>query len=209
MTVLSLIYLLAVTFRLPSPHAIPTSMLGGRGAVNVAFPQYEYKSDVHSIREIDFKNFQYRLLGERVRLRNGLMNGDARRLEGENVRIHLEVTLKHVWYFDFHDDQPRHALISLNFFSVGASSSERGFLLLFEIINGHPVITQQFDYDRQAPGAGDNFNWKLGILTIKGRADDDSPHCCPENLETDAFRWRGQKFALRTRKITKLPLSSG
>jgi len=177
-------------------------------AVKIRSPKYEYKVLVHSVKDIDFKNFQYHLFGQWVRLRSGSMKGTEPLLKGEELPIHIEVSLRHVRYFDFQEGEPRHALISLDFFSVGASSSDQGFILLFELINGHPVVRQQFEYDRQAPEAEDTFDAKLGLLTIKARAQDASPHCCPENLETDEFAWQGQEFRLRNRKIQKLPPSN-
>jgi hypothetical protein len=163
---------------------------------------------VHSIKEIDFKNLNYNFLGERIRLRNGSMRGTARPLKGEESPPRLEVTLKWVRYFDLQDGRPLHALISVEFFSVSGSSSDREFVLLFGIMDSHPVIEQQFDYDLQALGAGDAFDEKTGILTIKARAQDGSPHCCPQNLEADEFKWQGQRFTLMDRKIMSVSKST-
>jgi len=190
-----------------SLHSNGASRPGYPVAVKVTFPRHEYKEIVRSVKEIDFKNLGYRLFDTRIHLRNGSAKKNQR-IEGTEASEHIEVSLKRTWYFDFQDGLPRHALVSLDYFDAAGSSSYDGILLLFTIINGHPVVSQQFDYDRQAPGTGDTFNTKLGLLTIKARAEDDSAHCCPENLETDESAWQGQKFKLRNRKIQKLAQSN-
>jgi hypothetical protein len=174
-------------------------------AVTVTFPRYEYKLKERSLKSIDFKDLRYHLFGksllfnESIRLHNG-SGSEYRRKEG----IHTELSLKNIWYFGVQNDQPHYALVYLDFFSVGGSSSDYGFILLFTIENGHPVIIQQLDYDRQAPGTAVHFNVGRGELIIKARARDGSAHCCPESLETDEFRWTGRIFKLRNRTITKL-----
>jgi hypothetical protein len=81
-------------------------------------------------------------------------------------------------------------------------------VLLFEIVNSHPVIAQQFEYDLRAPAAGDAFDKEKKVLTIKARAEDGSSHCCPLNLETDEFKWQGQRFRLTHREISTLSKST-
>jgi len=215
-TLLLLCFLAGVSDR-SSLDVVSSTPLEYPVAVKVTSPRNVYRDVAHSTKEIDFKNLTYHLLGERIRLHNGFMRGNAHPLEGEEYPPHIEVTLKRISYFDFQNGHPRSeerrvgkecvSTLSLDFFSVGASSSDIGLVLVFGIVDNHPVVMQQFEYDRQAPGAGDNFDEETGALTIKARARDDSPRCCPENLETDEFKWQGQAFRLIHRKILSLAKS--
>lgn len=171
-------------------------------AVTVSFPHHEYTQIAASIKGVDFRNFDYRLDGERIRLRNGLMRASYSGGGG------TEIKLERVSYFDFHNGAPIHAVLTLDDFSFGGSSSDDGVLLVFGVIDRHLVLEQQLEYDRQSPRTGNAFDKKTGRLTISARASDDSAHCCPENVETDEFKWDGEKFKLMHRRIDALPPGS-
>lgn len=172
-------------------------------AVNTTSLKQKYSEIARSIDEIDFRNYQYSLDGETYVLRNGSSHKDQR-IKGTDAKAYSDAAVRHIWYFEGEKEQGRYALISIRLTTTAASSSDRGYVLLFEVVDNHPVITQQFEYDLQAPGTGATFDDKSRLLTIKARAQDDSPHCCPENLETDEFKWTGGKFNLTHRGISKL-----
>lgn len=188
----------------PASQAAGSSSLKYPAAISVTAPMRQYGGSVRSLEDVDFKNRSYSLYGERFHLRNGSFQRD-KVIEGTVGTERFDADLDRIWYFDFQDHQPRHALVSLQIEEAVGSSSNTGFLLLFEIVNGHLTITQQFAYELQAPGTGRVFNPKTGWLTIKARANDGSAHCCPQNLETAVFKWQGQNFKLIHRDITNLP----
>jgi len=172
-------------------------------AVNTSSLKHKYSEIAGSINDIDFRNYRYSLGGETYVLQNGSSHKD-RRIKGTDARAHSDVSIRHLWYFDVEKERPRRALISIQLTTTAASSSDTGYMLLFEVVDSHPVITQQFEYDLHAPGTGETFDDKSRLLTIKARAQDGSPHCCPENLEIDEFKWMGHKFNLMHRDISKL-----
>lgn len=165
----------------PSPQAEASSSLKYPAAVRVTSPNGQYRRRVRSLREVDFKNLSYSLSGEHFLLRNGSARGE-KVIEGTVATERFDIGLDCIWYFDFQDHQARRALISLWVVEAVGSSSNTGFILLFEIVNGHATITRQFAYDLQAPGTGAVFNPKTGLLRIKARANDGSAHCCPQTL---------------------------
>lgn len=186
-------------------QAAGSSFLKYPAAVEVTSPMRQYRESVRSLKEIDFKNLDYSLDGERFHLRNGAATGDKVIGGTAGATERFDIGLEHIWYFDFQDHQPRRVLVSLSLVQAAGSSSDTGYVLLFEIINSRLTITRQFAYDLQAPGTGSKFNPKTGLLTITARANDGSAHCCPQNLETAIFKWQGEDFKLIHRNVVKLP----
>lgn len=164
-------------------------------AVSITLPGFEYDEPAQSLREVDFRNFSYPALyesTERYTLRNGSYRDEA--------AGHLEVTENHVWRFG------EYALVSLDVFSAGGSSSNDGLLYLFGLKSGRPAILQRFVFDLQAPGSGVWFNEKVRSLTIKTRSSDDSPHCCPKYLDIAIYAWNENRFELS--KSQTVPVAS-
>ena len=161
-----------------------------RPAVDIRYPNRTYEAAVSTVREIPFRNFRYFLNGTSYQLRNGKAA----------VRKHLfyiDVDLGNVWYFDVKDGQPQRALVSLGLTEAAGSSSSTGFLQVFKIEDGHPLVTQEFSYDLQARGAGESFDSTSLTLIIRARSDDDSAHCCAKNIDIAVFKWRDDKFVLQ------------
>jgi hypothetical protein len=84
--------------------------------------------------------------------------------------------------------------VSVDVVTFGGSSSPNGYVLLFEILNGHLVETQEFGYNAQAPGTGASFDTSTGKLMITGRSDDGTPNCCPKKLDVANFLWNASRF---------------
>src|SRR5436309_2096500 len=98
-------------------------------AVSVKYPHYKYKQIVHSIKGVDFKNFEYRLFGTCIHLHNGFSDKNECIHEADSMGV-FKVSLDQVWYFDIQRGQPQHALVSLDFFEAVGSSSDTGIILL-------------------------------------------------------------------------------
>jgi len=190
-------------FRYVARRSIPVAVLfmyaiavwGQSPAVSITFPAYQYAEHVQSLGDVDFRNFSYPSLydsGEPYQLHNGSYKDEA--------AGHLEVTLNHAWRFG------AYALVSLDVFSAGGSSSNYGLMYLFGLKAGRPVIQQQFVYDLQANGSGAWFNDKTRSLTIKARSSDDSPHCCARHLDIATYVFQGDNFELL--KSRTVPVAS-
>jgi hypothetical protein len=111
-----------------------------------------------------------------------------------------------VWYFDRQDGQPERVLVHFWIVAAEGSSSDTGFLQVLELRNGHPTVTQDFEYDEQAhPWTGVSFNPHTGVLRISVRSDDGSAHCCPEHVDAIWFDWSEDRFKLSRWKQVKVP----
>jgi hypothetical protein len=104
-----------------------------------------------------------------------------------------DVNLDHVFCFN-QGTTEEHALVVLNWTGCGASCNSTGIVQLFAVRAKRPVITQEFTFDSDALGAGTKFDENSLTLTITGRSDDESAHCCPESLDVVTYRWQGSKF---------------
>lgn len=168
-------------------------------AVEVTFPNHRYQQTHQSIKDVDFKNVTIWLSQTTVRLRDGKYKSPRQN------SFHDEVTLEKIFYFAAEPGQREYALLVFDWFSVGGSSSDYGIIQTLRLEDGHLVVTQEFSFDRQAPGNGEQFDPESRRLTITARASDESAHCCPEHLERAVFEWRDNRFRLRRRTVSTLP----
>src|SRR5205823_6674288 len=106
-----------------------------------------------------------------------------------------DIELNKVWFFRDPDTRFQKALVSLWITGAGGSSFNEGILLLIEIRDGRAVVTQELDYDLQAPNTGDSFDPSKLAIRIRARSNDGSTHCCPENVDLVTFKWKGGQFA--------------
>jgi hypothetical protein len=165
-----------------------------RPAVKLSSQNFAYKANAATIKGVKFSDLTYPLGDENVTLKNGAFDRD----EAGNF---ANANLQHIWPFDIVNGEPRRALVSLNYTFGGGSSNSNGFLFVFEIRDGHPVITQRFVYDAQAGGAGESFNAATGKLIVKGRSNDDSPHCCAKSLDEVTYSWTARGFVRTSRRV--------
>lgn len=166
------------------------------GSVRSERRSFEYARRIYSIRDVDFANIEfhpqigishYKLHHSHVALREGLMRTEA--------------WFAKVWYFD-----SGKALTNFVLLSCGASCSEQHVLQVFEVRHDHLFVTQQLEFDDQAPGTREAFNEKTGRLTVVSRANDESAHCCPKNLDVSTYRWEGAGFRqLSWRRVPLAP----
>jgi hypothetical protein len=117
---------------------------------------------------------------------------DGKYEQRENLGGQSVVTVKHVSCLD-HGVAER-ALLTTDWMSCGASCNDSGIVQVFELRDGHPVLIQQIGFDSDARGTGANFDENSQTLTITGRSNEDSPHCCPKSLDMVTYRWTGQQF---------------
>jgi hypothetical protein len=129
-----------------------------------------------------------------------LKNGE---FEQRGYLEYYSVSLDHVFCFDH--GGTRHAVVETYWTSCGGPCLTSGVVQLFAILAGHPVITQQFVFDSQAIGTGVTFDQKPIILTITGRSDDGSGHCCPKSLDVVTYHWQGTKFVRQDYKRVPVP----
>jgi hypothetical protein len=87
-----------------------------------------------------------------------------------------------------------HALLATNWVSCGASCNSHEIVQVFELRDGRPVVVQQISFDSDAGGTGANFDDNSQTLTITGRSNEESPHCCPKSLDVVTYRWARQQF---------------
>ena len=162
-------------------------------AVYVSSVNHGYGGFGNAIRKIDFADLPYFIApGEPY---NGdlflLRNGKFERRKGGLQQI----ILKQTYYFRSDITGPQRALVLLSGLSCGGSCrDQQGILSLFQLDSGVLTLTQQFRYDEQATGTGVEFNPSTGILIIRARSNDDSPHCCPKSLDAVTFQWTGKQF---------------
>ena len=98
-----------------------------------------------------------------------------------------------------------HALLATNWLSCGASCNSHEIVQLFELRGANPVLVQQISFDSDAGGTGANVDDNSLTLTITGRSNEDSPHCCPKSLDVVTYRWAGQQFVQSSYKRVPVP----
>lgn len=158
------------------------------GSISVWSGSLIYSYGTDSLKSVDFRNLKYAFGGDTFTLRNGSY---SRKYKGNGG---IDARLENVWLFDEINGVPKHALVSVDVVTFGGSSSPNGYVLLFEILNGHLVETQEFGYNAQAPGTGASFDTSTGKLMITGRSDDGTPNCCPKKLDVANFLWNASHF---------------
>jgi len=160
-------------------------------AVNSTALRCRYVGSFESIRKVDFVNLYYYdgdgKTGDLFQLRNGKVK----------VKYPIgaeEITLDRVYYFRPSKAEPEAALVQLEWFSAGGSSSMDCVLYVFQLDEGSLVATQRLSFDLQAEGTGTDFARASNTLTVRARSNDDSAHCCPRSIDIVTFKWTGKKF---------------
>jgi hypothetical protein len=137
-----------------------------------------------------------------VKLKNG-------KYERQSDSGRESVSLKDVFCINHEhkDGGTNHAIVITDWIDCGGSCSSVGVVQLFTIRLGHPVMTQQFDFDSHAVGTGATFDPESLTLTITGRSDDHSANCCPTSFDVVTYRWKGTKFVQTN--FTQVPAPPG
>ena len=113
--------------------------------------------------------------------------------------------MKHVFCVD--RGIREHALLVTDWLGCGASCNDTGMVQVFELQSGHPVLIQQIGFDSDAVGADATFDNDSSTLTVTGRSNDGSAHCCPQNLDVVTYQWGGQEFVQTSYKRVPVPSS--
>jgi len=95
-------------------------------------------------------------------------------------------------------------IITFTLFGCGGSCSQRGYVQVITLVDGHPTIIQELSFDSQAQDTGATFDPKRGSLRIVARSNDGSAHCCPEHVDEALFALENGKFVLKSWK--QLPI---
>jgi hypothetical protein len=126
----------------------PALKASGPPTFEVTFPNYPYPQTLASMLEFDTKNAPLALFdsaGKPVttaRLQNGVF--EDRQKDGGYTNIRFT----DYQYFEYFKEQPNHALASISWSTAGASTTSVGMIQIFEVRDGHPVVTQQIRYNR-------------------------------------------------------------
>jgi hypothetical protein len=156
--------------------------------VNISIPNRPLDVEADHACAVDFRNVRMFRENDNVFLKDGMYEEKDQNTSGSE-----QVRLDHVFCFN-RGTIEEYALVVTDWIGCGASCSSEGIVQLFVVRAKRPVITQQFVYDSDALGTGATFDEDSLTLTITGRSDDESPHCCPESLDVTTYRWRGTKF---------------
>jgi hypothetical protein len=147
---------------------------------------------------IDYLNTPVTAGGRTVPLRDGKYE------QQDNIGSE-SVTVEHTFCLD--RDLAEHAVLATDWVGCGASCHSSGIVQVFELRDDHPVLVQQIDFDSDAKGAGTTFDDETRTLTITGRSNEESPHCCPKSLDVVMYRWEGQQFVQSSYKRVPVPPS--
>lgn len=128
-----------------------------------------------------------------VRLQNGVFENRPKDGGYTNVRF-IDYQ-----YFEYFKEQPNHALASISWSAADSSSSSSGttsvgLLQVFEVRDGHAVVTQQIRYNRLGEGVGSIFNPSTLALTVRGIHGWERGGT---TVDVGKFRWDGKKFVLQ------------
>lgn len=141
-------------------------------AIAIVEPNYGYTQPITSLRQVDFKNFDFVIFD--------LDGQPARNVSLENGEYHerheetgSDLTLGSVQYFGTSPlsvkNEPGYALVTLRERDLGTSPTDASIVQVWKIEKHHIYVAQQFTFDQQAPGAGVLFDAKTPASS-SGRA---------------------------------------
>ncbi len=148
-----------------------------------------------SIRQVDFKNFVYRIGGEQITVRKGIEI--ARSPQGEGG-CHNEV--ERIAYGDLNGDEKEEAVIVLacTFAPEGNGYSNAGYI--YTLRQGQPVLLAEFE----GGGKGDSILGTLvtpdgTLIVVKDDSND------PSKFQAITYRWNGGKLIEGGRSAIRVP----
>jgi hypothetical protein len=187
---------LAISTTFAAGQSVPGGLEYSPSVSSIAL-RYWYIGSFESIRKVDFANLYYYDGNGKTGALFQLRQGDVQvKYEIGGEEIHLD----RVDYFRPSTTEPEAALVQLRWFSHGGSSSMDCLLLVFQIDEGSLVLTQELRFDLQAEGTGTDFDRASNTLTVRARSNDDTPHCCPKNIDVVTFAWTGKAFEEKTHR---------
>lgn len=177
-------------------------------SVDTIIKTHVYAQAADSVHSVDFKNLRLVVFDGNKETNYLLRDGKYSKARTNEDPFFEEVALESAYYFDYAAQKAGHALVVFDDSAASGSSTDDGIVQVFAIKRGHPVVLQQFRFDKQAPGTEVKFDAGKNILTITARSRDDSAHCCPENIDRAVYRWNGSTFELQNCRTIALPPGS-
>lgn len=183
------------SFSVASSHTNPT--------YESCAPNYNYFEEVITVRDIDFRNLKFGRLCDKSPEFFRLVHGKSKVRSSYDGLVHDQAGLVAVHYFDLESGEPRFALATFWYITVGGSSSPSGVIQVFEIKDNHPAVIQQIEYNIRGEGARSTFNPKRGTLTVWSVHSWE--HCCPKTLDEEHFTWTDSNFVLTGYRSVPMP----
>jgi hypothetical protein len=94
-------------------------------------------------------------------------------------------------------------VLLVSWMSAYGSSSQQDVVQVLECRDAHWVVTQQIETDAHGVPTRPRFDPHSGRLLLKSTVYGGGAHCCPEFTELISYRWNGERFILRSRKLKK------
>lgn len=161
------------------------SSLFAQSSRNISIETVNLRVTGSMVAKIDFENFEYPVAFERGSAKRTVLLRGGRIATATQTREEYE--LVNIWKF-----QTLHgptAIVSLLQTAVGGSSSQNYLIYVFTQDSMGTRLLQFLNMDAQVPGSGVAFDPQHRMLTVRGRLEDESPHCCPTELEIVSYRW--------------------
>lgn len=141
------------------------------------------------IRQVDFKNFSYRLEGKLAQLKNG---GRPARNDNEYTVSEAKVS-----YGDLTGDGQEEAIIILGYDGGGTGSFTFGYL--YSMQNGRPVLLTTLKGGDRADGGIVSAKIVNSLLVIERNVPERENGiavglCCPKYVETVRYKWDGARL---------------
>jgi hypothetical protein len=177
--------------------------------VEVVNPNHVYRVTAKSLRQLDFRNFQFHVFDEDgestlvAKLRNGKYDSkehDRKWKMGDGYDwLGLD-------WVRFVGENSEFAIVSFAWVTAGGSTSDYGVVQVFTLREGHPAVVQQILYNIRGCPTSANLSTRLLLLTIRGVHGWE--HCCPKTIDVVKFRWAGSSFKRKTHYSVPLILKS-
>lgn len=174
--------------------------------VDVVTLNHVYTVAIKSLRQLDFRNFQFHVFDEdgkpelTVKLRNGKYDSkehDPKWMMGDGYDwLRLD-------WVSLMGENSEFAIVSFSWVTAGGSTSDFGVVQVFNLREGHPVVIQQMLFNTRGCGTSADLNTRLLVLTVNGVHGWE--HCCPKTLEVIKFRWAGSSFRRKSYYSVPLP----
>ena len=164
-------------------------------SVDIVTVDYRYAqpTGLRSVRDVDFANLKVVVLDDHGKPFRTIPFNHGR-AEWRDTWGN-EADIGGIYFFEDRKHTGERALIEVGWLSVGGSSSQTDYVMVFETHAGNLYATQQISYDAHAQWwTLSKFYPESATLIVLGRTEDDSPHCCPKSLDEVMFNWNRDRF---------------
>lgn len=161
--------------------------------IAITFPKFSYTYPARSLSELDLKNSEVIMFGEKGRpdFRGRLRRGAYE----ESGRDRIE-SVRFGWLTLIATDSADqgYAVAYYTWVASAGSTTDLGVVHLLHIDDAHLKVVQQIVFNtRGSKRAGAFFNTRSGVLTIRGL--NEWEHCCPSGLDVVQFQLRDGSLA--------------